>query len=124
MAGTNKRVAAVLGGPVVVLVEPQLGENIGMVARAMLNCGLTDLRLVSPRDGWPNPTAVAAAAGAADVLDGAALFETAAEAGWPRSLEVPVEVAEQPVGPVLVAHQHVRITVAVHVGDGQGVGVA
>ena len=80
MAGTNKRRPAVLGGPVVVLVEPQLGENIGMVARAMLNCGLTDLRLVSPRDGWPNPAAVSAAAGAADVLDGAALFGTAAEA--------------------------------------------
>jgi tRNA/rRNA methyltransferase len=80
MAGTNKRRPAVLGGPAVVLVEPQLGENIGMVARAMLNCGLTDLRLVSPRDGWPNPAAVSVAAGAATVLDGAALFETAAEA--------------------------------------------
>jgi hypothetical protein len=44
-------------GPTIILVEPQLGENIGMVARAMLNCGLTDLRLVAPRDGWPSAKA-------------------------------------------------------------------
>ena len=44
-------------GPVIVLVEPQLGENIGAAARAMLNCGITELRLVNPRDGWPNPAA-------------------------------------------------------------------
>ena len=43
--------------PVVVLVRPQLGENIGKAARAMLNFGLTEMRLVEPRDGWPNPSA-------------------------------------------------------------------
>jgi hypothetical protein len=48
-------------GPAIVLVEPQLGENIGMVARAMANFGLSDLRLVNPRDGWPNEKARAAA---------------------------------------------------------------
>ena len=63
-----------LGGPTVILVEPQLGENIGAAARAMLNCGLTELRLVRPRDGWPNPRAVASAAGADRVLDQAQLF--------------------------------------------------
>jgi len=47
--------SAAEGGPAVILVQPQLGENIGMVARAMLNCALLDLRLVAPRDGWPNP---------------------------------------------------------------------
>ena len=52
------------GGPAIVLVQPQLGENIGMAARAMLNCGLTDLRLVKPRDGWPNDDVVAASADA------------------------------------------------------------
>ncbi len=62
--------------PAVILVEPQLGENIGMVARAMLNCGLTRLRLVNPREAWPNDKAVAAAAGADRVLDEAALFPT------------------------------------------------
>ena len=66
--------------PAIVLVRPQLGENIGMAARAMLNCGLDDLRLVAPRDGWPNPAAQAAAAGADAVLDKARVFDTAAEA--------------------------------------------
>jgi tRNA/rRNA methyltransferase len=64
------------GAPAVILVAPQLGENIGMVARAMLNCGLTDLRLVRPREGWPNDKAVAAASGADRVLDAARLFAT------------------------------------------------
>lgn len=67
-------------GPAVILIEPQLGENIGMAARAMLNCGLTELRLVSPRDGWPNTKAYATAAGANGVLDAAKLYATAAEA--------------------------------------------
>ena len=49
------------GGPAVILVEPQLGENIGTAARAMANFGLGDLRLVTPRDGWPNERAKAAA---------------------------------------------------------------
>ena len=66
--------------PAIVLVRPQLGENIGMAARAMLNCGLDELRLVAPRDGWPNPAARAAAAGADAVIDGARVFDTAAEA--------------------------------------------
>ena len=66
--------------PIVVLVRPQLGENIGKAARAMLNFGLTELRLVTPRDGWPNPSAGPAAAGADTVLDKARLFETTAEA--------------------------------------------
>ena len=61
--------------PVVVLVAPQLGENIGMVARAMLNFGLRDLRLVSPRNGWPNPAAGPASAGADKVLDQAQVFD-------------------------------------------------
>jgi tRNA/rRNA methyltransferase len=74
MAGTDKGRPPVTGGPKVVLVDPQLGENIGMVARAMLNCGLTKLSLVRPRDGWPNPAAEAAAAGATEVLDGADVY--------------------------------------------------
>ncbi|WP_068077624.1 RNA methyltransferase [Novosphingobium lentum] len=66
--------------PVIVLVRPQLGENIGKAARAMLNFGLTELRLVSPRDGWPNPSAGPAAAGADAVLQHAQVFETVADA--------------------------------------------
>jgi tRNA/rRNA methyltransferase len=63
-----------------VLVRPQLGENIGAAARAMWNFGLRGLRLVGPRDGWPNPAAVAMASGAGGVLDEARLFPTTAEA--------------------------------------------
>ena len=66
--------------PVIVLVRPQLGQNIGKAARAMLNFGLTELRLVAPRDGWPNPDAGPAASGADKVLDQAQVFETTAEA--------------------------------------------
>ena len=62
--------------PVIVLVRPQLGQNIGKAARAMLNFGLTELRLVSPRDGWPNPDAGPAASGADVVLEQAKLFDT------------------------------------------------
>jgi tRNA/rRNA methyltransferase len=67
-------------GPAVILVEPQLGDNIGAAARAMLNCGLMDMRLVRPRDGWPNPRAEAMASGALAVLDRARVFDTTAEA--------------------------------------------
>ena len=67
--------------PAIILTRPQMGENIGAAARAMLNFGLTDLRLVAPRDGWPNPRAVAMASGAAGrVLDRARVFPTLAEA--------------------------------------------
>ncbi|RMF12501.1 MAG: RNA methyltransferase [Alphaproteobacteria bacterium] len=62
--------------PAIILVRPQLGENIGKVARAMGNFGLEDLRLVKPRDGWPNPDAVPAAAGADWLLEKAQVFET------------------------------------------------
>ena len=66
--------------PVIVLVRPQLGENIGKAARAMLNFGLTELRIVAPRDGWPNPDAGPSAAGADIVLDEARIFDTTADA--------------------------------------------
>ena len=66
--------------PAIVLVRPQLGENIGKAARAMLNFGLTDLRLVNPRDGWPNPSAGPAASGADVVLEKARVFGSVAEA--------------------------------------------
>ncbi len=66
--------------PIIVLVRPQLGENIGKAARAMLNFGLTEMRLVAPRDGWPNPSAGPAASGADIVLENAKVYDTTAEA--------------------------------------------
>jgi tRNA/rRNA methyltransferase len=67
-------------GPIVILVEPQLGENIGAAARAMANFGLSQLRLVKPRPPWPNPKATMMAAGADRILDGVVLFDTVATA--------------------------------------------
>lgn len=91
--------------PVIILVEPQMGENIGMCARAMLNCGLTRLRLVNPRDGWPQEVARATAADADLVIDRAEVFSSLDEAiadcqrvfattARDRSQAVPVVTAE------------------------------
>ncbi|MGR3485106.1 MAG: RNA methyltransferase [Paracoccaceae bacterium] len=91
--------------PLFVLIRPQMAQNIGAAARAMLNFGLTDMALVAPRDGWPNGDAVAMASGAASVLDGARLVEGTANAiadatfvyattARPRGLTTPVMTPE------------------------------
>ena len=80
MAGTDRSREAIVGGPAIVLVRPQLGENIGIAARAMLNFGLTDLRLVRPGCGWPNVKALNAASGATEVLNRLQLFERVEDA--------------------------------------------
>jgi tRNA/rRNA methyltransferase len=80
MAGTDRTQSPTLGGPRVVLIEPQLSENVGAVARAMLNCGLDRMSLVNPREGWPNAKAEPMAAGATEVLDGVQVFATAEDA--------------------------------------------
>src|SRR6201999_3697827 len=80
-SGTDKTKAGLdLAGPVVILVEPQLGENIGMAARAMGNFALSRLRIVNPRDGWPNIAAQRAAAGADHILERVELFDTVEQA--------------------------------------------
>ncbi|PLX37337.1 MAG: RNA methyltransferase [Hyphomicrobiales bacterium] len=66
--------------PIIILVEPQLGENIGTAARAMANFGLAEMRIVNPRDGWPNERARGAASRADHVIDGITVYDTAAEA--------------------------------------------
>ena len=66
--------------PVVILVRPQLGENIGAAARAMMNCGLRDMRIVAPRDGWPNPAAMPMAAGGASIIESATVHDSVAAA--------------------------------------------
>ena len=76
MSGTDKTKTGLdLDGPAIILVEPQLGENIGMAARAMGNFALSRLRIVNPRDGWPNVAAQRAAAGADHILERAELFD-------------------------------------------------
>ncbi|ACK49368.1 tRNA/rRNA methyltransferase (SpoU) [Methylocella silvestris BL2] len=84
-AGTDHTKECLTGGPAIILVRPQLAVNIGMCARAMANFGLSDLRLVSPREGWPRTGALkkgahAAAAGAVHLLEGAKLYDTPEEA--------------------------------------------
>jgi tRNA/rRNA methyltransferase len=80
-SGTDKtKSGRDLAGPIVILVEPQLGENIGMAARAMGNFGLSRMRIVNPRDGWPNVHARRAASGADHILDQAELFDTVEQA--------------------------------------------
>ncbi len=81
MAGTDKTRNQVLGpAPAVVLVNPQLGENIGTAARAMANFGLHELRIVSPRDGWPNEKALTASSGANWIIEGATVHDSLATA--------------------------------------------
>ena len=87
--------------PVVILTRPQMGENIGATARAMKNCGLLSLRIVSPRDGWPNPAAEPMAGNAADILETAEVYDNlpnalydisylVATSARPRNMEKPV----------------------------------
>jgi tRNA/rRNA methyltransferase len=96
--------------PTIILSQPQLGENIGAAARAMKNFGLSDLRLIAPRDRWPNPKAEAMAAGAADIVEKARLYldtkaalaelhfvlaTTARDRGITKEVLTPVEAAKR-----------------------------
>jgi tRNA/rRNA methyltransferase len=112
-----------IAGPIVVLVEPQLGQNIGTVARAMANFGLSRLRLVRPRDGWPNIQAQRAAAGADAVLDGAQLFDTleAAVADCNFVLATTARAHDQ-AKPVLAPDEAAR-EMAPRIADGESVAV-
>ena len=112
--------------PAVILVNPQLGENIGAACRSMLNFGLTDLRLVAPRDGWPNAAAEPMAAGAITVLENARVFETTGEAvadlkfvlaatARRREMEIPV-IGTNDVGPALKAYANEGISTGILFG--------
>jgi tRNA/rRNA methyltransferase len=92
--------------PIIILVRPQLGENVGATARGMLNFGLTDLRLVAPQCGWPNAKALQAASGATEVLNRLSVLERLEDAACdlhrvyattarPRDLPKPVVSAAQ-----------------------------
>ncbi|MFL6840260.1 MAG: TrmJ/YjtD family RNA methyltransferase [Bradyrhizobium sp.] len=123
-SGTDKTKAGHdLEGPVVILVEPQLGENIGMAARAMGNFALTRLRIVNPRDGWPNIAAQRAAAGADHILDHAELFDTVEQAVSDLTLVFAATArAHDQAKPVLGPDAAARETVA-HVAGGRGAGI-
>ena len=124
MSGTDRTKSAPdLAGPVVILVEPQLGENIGMAARAMGNFALSRLRLVKPRDGWPNVAAQRAAAGADHILEKAKLFDTvqAAVADLDLLLATTARAHDQ-AKPVMAPEAAAREIVG-HVAAGGGAGI-
>jgi tRNA/rRNA methyltransferase len=123
-AGTDKtRNWAALAGPIVILVEPQLGENIGAAARVMANFGLSRLRLVKPRDGWPNIHAHRSASGADRVLEETVLYETvqAAIADCTLVLATTARAHDQ-AKPVLGPHE-AALMLAPRVAAGENVAV-
>lgn len=109
--------------PIVILVNPQMGENIGAAARAMKNFGLRELRLVEPRDGWPNPAAESMAKGAEDIISAVQVFSSLQDAiadcqhvyatsgqlkSMPKAVYTPRQAAEA-MQPPLNAHQRVAL---------------
>lgn len=126
-AGTNQSIEPIEGGPAIILVRPQLAVNIGMCARAMANFGLSDLRVVNPREGWPRTGALrkgafAAAAGAVYLLEKAKLYDTAEEAiadlqfvwattarargGYSKRVEAPVIAMNETAAGIAAGQKH------------------
>jgi tRNA/rRNA methyltransferase len=123
MTGPTAGAAAAPSAPAIILVRPQLGENVGTTARAMLNFGLTELRLVRPQCGWPNAKALQAASGATEVLNRLRVFDRVEDAtsdlhrlyattARPRDLPKPVVTAAQAVR---------EARTALHSGEGVGI---
>src|SRR5262245_3470255 len=109
--------------PAIILVRPQLGENIGMAARAMLNCGLSSLRLVKPRDGWPNPKAERAASGADVVLDKARVFDSTADAVADLEHVVATSARNRELAQRIVTARRAASEIRRWIGEGRRVGI-
>lgn len=125
MSGTDHSEASEWGGPqpAFVLVEPQMGENIGAAARAMWNFGLERMRLVAPRDGWPNPRAVAMASGAARVLDQVQLFEGTADAVADMNYVFATTARSRDLTKPIVTPERAMEQARAMIAEGQKVGV-
>ena len=123
MGRPSKGSATASDTPIVILVRPQLGENIGMAARAMLNCGLSRLRLVAPRDGWPNPAAQRAASGADIVLEGTAVFDSVAEAVADLQHVVATSARNRELSQRIVTARHAAGEMRDWIGRGDRVGI-
>ncbi len=127
-AGTDGTKTPGRGGPAIVLVRPQLAVNVGMAARAMANFGLSDLRLVAPKNGWPRTgehkdTAEAAAAGALHILHGARVFGTVAEAVADLTAVYATTARERGQGKPVLAPDAAMAAWAVPVAAGEPRGV-
>ena len=123
-AGTDKtKDWARLAGPIVILVEPQLSENIGAAARVMANFGLARLRLVNPRDGWPNIHARRSASGADCVLDETVLYDSLAAAIADCTLVLATTARAHDQAKPVLGPQEAAAWIAPHVGAGENVAV-
>jgi tRNA/rRNA methyltransferase len=123
MSGTDRtKTGLALDGPAIILVEPQLGENIGMAARAMGNFALDRLRIVNPRDGWPNIAAQRAAAGADHILERAELFDTIEQAVADLDLLYATTARAHDQAKPVMGPQAAASEIAAHVGGG-GAGI-
>src|SRR5690348_4623059 len=124
MSGTDKsKTGLTLDGPVIILVEPQLGENIGMAARAMGNFALSRLRIVNPRDGWPNIAAQRAAAGADHILEKAELFDTVQAAVADLDLLFATTARAHDQAKPVVAPERAAREIVSHIAAGGGAGI-
>jgi len=128
MAGTDSRQDTTepeshVSEPVVVLVRPQLGENIGTAARAMLNCGLRHLRIVAPRDGWPNVKALNAASGANEVIGGAKIFPDTASAVADLHVVYATTARNREMIKPILTPRHAAAECRAAIGAGSGVGI-
>ena len=123
-AGTDStQVWTELPGPVVILVEPQLGENIGATARAMANFGLSRLRLVKPRQGWPNEKARVMAAGADRVLEAVTLYDSAEAAIADCTLVLAATARVHDQAKLVVGPEEAARVMAPAIAAGENVGV-
>jgi tRNA/rRNA methyltransferase len=123
MGRASKGRAVAATAPTIIMVRPQLGENIGMAARAMLNCGLSNLRLVSPRDGWPNDKAQRAASGADVVLENAEVFDSVAEAVADLERVVATTARNRELTQRILTPRHAAAEVRSWIGQGDRVGI-
>jgi tRNA/rRNA methyltransferase len=123
-AGTDKtKDWAELAGPIIVLVEPQLGENIGAAARVMANFGLSRLRLVNPRDGWPSLQAQRSASGADRLLDDAVLYDTVEAAIADCTLVLATTARAHDQAKPVIGPQEAAAVMAPHVAAGENAAV-
>lgn len=123
MGRASKGRAVAATTPAIIMVRPQLGENIGMAARAMLNCGLSTLRLVAPRDGWPNDKAQRAASGADIVLENAEVFDSVADAVADLERVVATTARNRELTQRILTPRHAAAEVRGWIGQGERVGI-
>ena len=122
-AGTDHSRPSLRAGPVILLVEPQLGENIGMVARAMANFGLFELRIIRPRSHWLHQKTRAAAAGAEHILDSAEVFKTLPEAMADLNFVFTTTARERGQGKVVMGPPEAGQQMQQRVAHGERVGI-